>query len=97
MPQASIILHAQHQDGTLFLGLDATCKAWKIVEKHQWIQILRWPVIRFFADIAYRFFAKNRYFISYLLTGKKPCSTCYVSSKSQGSMPLNTKQNEKKE
>lgn len=84
--KANRILHAQSDTGQLFLGLDATYAAWRMVNKHRWLAILRWPVIRFFADIGYRFFAKHRYRISYLLTGdfltrKKPCATCSIPTK----------------
>lgn len=77
--EASKILHAQQSNGQLLLGLDATCYAWQLVNKHKWLQILRWPIIRHIADLAYRFFARNRYWISYLLTGQKPCTTCYIT------------------
>lgn len=73
---ASAILHGKLEDGTLLLGLDVTHKAWSMVGKKRWIGILRWPLIRFAADRAYLFFARNRYRISYLLTGKMRCEPC---------------------
>ena len=69
-------IHGMCEDGTLLVGLDATHRAWSEVGKGWVYAPLRWPVIRFFADKAYLLFAKNRYKISYWLTGKKyPCST----------------------
>ncbi|TBR37654.1 DUF393 domain-containing protein [Marinomonas agarivorans] len=88
--KANRILHAQNNDGQLFLGLDATCLAWRMVGKHNWLSILRWPVIRVFADLAYRFFARHRYRISYLLTGQKPCPSCQLNDtahKLDGTVP----------
>jgi predicted DCC family thiol-disulfide oxidoreductase YuxK len=37
---------------------------------------LRWPIISWFADRAYNFFARHRYTISYLLTGQKRGKQC---------------------
>ncbi|KMT66641.1 thiol-disulfide oxidoreductase DCC family protein [Catenovulum maritimum] len=77
--EANLILHAECDDGdgnTYFLyGLDVTHKAWKIVGRGYLIAPLRWPIIRFFADKVYLWFARNRYQISYWLTGKKPCES----------------------
>lgn len=80
--QADKILHGQLQSGEVIKGLDVTCLAWKLVGKHKWIQILRWPVIAFFADLGYLLFARYRRSISSLpFTSGKPndqsrCSTC---------------------
>jgi len=74
--KANLILHGELPCGEILLGLDVTCKAWSLVGRHKWLVILRWPVIRFFADIIYRIFARYRNTISYLLTGKKPCKQC---------------------
>jgi predicted DCC family thiol-disulfide oxidoreductase YuxK len=72
------ILHAEldRGDGTsteMLLGLDATRWAWKLVNRKPWIAMLRWPLIRPVADLCYLFFARHRYRISYLLTGRKRC------------------------
>lgn len=64
-------IHGMLDDGTMLIGLDATHKAWSLVGKGWLYAPLRWPVIRFFADKAYLVFARNRYRISYWLTGKK--------------------------
>ena len=69
-------IHGYLANGTLISGLDVTYLAWKLVGKGWVYAPLRWPVIRWFADIAYNLFAKYRYNISYLLTGKKRCIPC---------------------
>lgn len=66
-------IHGMCDDGTLLVGLDATHRAWSEVGRGWVYAPLRWPIIRFFADKAYLIFAKNRYKISYWLTGKKRC------------------------
>lgn len=73
-------IHGQLPDGTLITGLDVTYLAWKYVGKGWVYAPLRWPVIRWFADAFYIFFARYRYNISYLLTGKKRCESCSASS-----------------
>ncbi|ETX10062.1 thiol-disulfide oxidoreductase [Marinomonas ushuaiensis DSM 15871] len=84
--QADRILHGQLQNGEIIKGLDVTCLAWKLVDKHKWIQILRWPLIRVFADFGYLFFARYRHSISSFSfitsklnskpSGKSGCSSC---------------------
>jgi len=74
--KAMNILHGELANGELLLGLDVTCKAWKLVDKHKWLVILRWPVIRVLADTIYLLFARYRNQISYLLSGKKTCNQC---------------------
>ncbi|MFN3237851.1 MAG: thiol-disulfide oxidoreductase DCC family protein [Pseudomonadales bacterium] len=78
---ADRVLHAQFEDGTMLYGLDVTYQAWKLVDKKPWLVVLRWPVVRWFADAAYLFFARNRYTISYLFTGKRRCDTCRIELK----------------
>ena len=58
--EANRILHGQLASGEMIYGLDVTCLAWKTVGKHRWLAILRWPVIRWFADLVYLFFARYR-------------------------------------
>lgn len=65
-------LHGQLQNGELIFGLDVSCMAWNLVGKHQWLSILRLPVIRWFADLAYYVFARNRNWISPLLAPLLP-------------------------
>lgn len=74
--KANRILHGQLNDGEMIYGLDVTCLAWKTVGKHRWLSILRWPVIRWFADLAYLFFARHRNSISSLLSGKNKVTNC---------------------
>ena len=64
-------IHVQLENGELVTGLDATHAAWKAVGRGWLYAPLRWPVIRIAADWAYNQFARNRYTISYLLTGKR--------------------------
>ena len=73
--EAMTILHAKDASGQVLLGLDVTAAAWKAVDKKPWVQSLRWPIIRWFADRAYLWFARNRYRLSWLLTGQSTCST----------------------
>ncbi|KLV05561.1 hypothetical protein ABT56_11390 [Photobacterium aquae] len=82
--KANIILHGRLKDGRLLLGLDATAKAWALTGKKTWVQWFRLPLIKPIADLGYKIFAKHRYRISYLLTGKyqtPPCKTCLLSGK----------------
>ncbi|QFU06641.1 hypothetical protein FIU82_16750 (plasmid) [Pseudoalteromonas sp. THAF3] len=64
---ANRILHAVDEQGQLYLGLDATVRVWRQVGKMRWLAVLRWPVIKWFADIAYRLFARYRLPVSRLL------------------------------
>ena len=74
--KADAILHGQLADGSIILGLDVTHKAWSLVGKGRWTAILRWPVVRIFADWAYLVFAKYRHPLSRLITGKSRCESC---------------------
>ena len=81
--KARDILHALYKTepnkpATLLLGLDVTAKAWEMVEQKKWIQWLRLPVIKWFADKAYLVFARNRYRFSFLFTGKAKCKQCQL-------------------
>ncbi|NDV92548.1 DUF393 domain-containing protein [Alteromonas sp. 345S023] len=70
-------IHGMLDDGRMITGLDVTYQAWKVVGMGWVYAPLRWPVIRVFADWGYVKFAKHRYTISYLLTGKKrSCARC---------------------
>ena len=72
---AMAILHAVRDDGSLVTGLDVTAEAWSLVGRHRWLKILRLPGIRVLADVAYRGFARHRYRLSGLLTGKQVCDS----------------------
>ena len=78
--EAMRILHAQ-QNGKVLKGLDVTAAAWRAVGKKQWVQLLRWPIIRWFADRAYVLFADNRYRLSWMLTGQARCNNGVCESK----------------
>lgn len=71
-------LHGQLDSGEVLYGLDVTCRAWSLVGKHRWLMILRWPLIRPLADLAYRIFARHRDRIAFLITGKTRCNECVV-------------------
>lgn len=74
--RADRLLHGQLESGELLQGLDVTCLAWSLVGKHQWLSVLRWPILRPFADLVYRLFARYRHGISRLLTGRPRCTSC---------------------
>ena len=79
--EANKLLHGQLSSGEIIYGLDVTCLAWKTVGKHRWLSILRWPVIRWFSDRAYLFFARHRNSISSLFSSKNKnlnCQSCKV-------------------
>ena len=81
--KANTILHGLTADGKMLLGLDVTAMAWGLTGKHCWVKLLRLPLIKPVADKAYLAFAKNRYRISYLLTGQKRCTadSCSIEPK----------------
>jgi predicted DCC family thiol-disulfide oxidoreductase YuxK len=64
---ALTVLHAQDEQGNIWLGLDATYKAWRSVGKYPWLKLIRIVPVRWLADFAYLFFAKHRMGISRLL------------------------------
>lgn len=78
--EANAVLLSQLPDGTLLRGLDTTHAAWSLVGKGYLTAWLRWPIIRWFADKAYTFFARRRHTISRLLTGQERCEACEINS-----------------
>jgi predicted DCC family thiol-disulfide oxidoreductase YuxK len=74
--EADKLLHAIDHNGEWLTGLDVTVKAWQLVRRHRWLGVLRWPVIRPVADGCYRFFARYRQQIAFLLTGQRRCDRC---------------------
>ncbi|MFT4908636.1 MAG: putative DCC family thiol-disulfide oxidoreductase YuxK [Oleispira sp.] len=72
--QAMATLHAQTLSGEIIYGLDVTHQAWALVGKHRWLKILRWPIVRYFADAGYTFFAKYRQPISRFLMPNTSCN-----------------------
>lgn len=85
---ANQVLHALDEKGNLLLGLDVTARAWSLVGVKRY-RLLRWPLIKPLADWCYRFFARNRYSISRVLTGRARCESgqCYVASRNQTEPP----------
>lgn len=87
--EAMNILHAEFinegKPPELLLGLDVTHKAWSLVGRGWRTGFLRWPIIKPIADTLYRFFARHRYSISKVLTGKSrldaSCSSGYCQQK----------------
>jgi len=76
--KANQYLHGKTGDGTMIYGLDVTYAAWDLVGKGWLIAPLRWPIIGWFADKVYLFFARYRNRISKLLTGKSRCEQCTI-------------------
>ncbi|MEZ9230725.1 thiol-disulfide oxidoreductase DCC family protein [Vibrio amylolyticus] len=72
---ANTVLHAIDSTGQLILGLDVTYKAWDLVGKGWIYAPLRWPLIKPLADWCYLRFARNRYRVSYWLTGVSRCDS----------------------
>lgn len=69
-------IHGLTDSGEMITGLDVTYHAWRLVG-HGWLYApLRWRLIKPMADAGYRWFARNRYTISFYLTGKKRCEQC---------------------
>jgi predicted DCC family thiol-disulfide oxidoreductase YuxK len=81
--RANRILHGQLESGEILLGLDVTYQAWSRVGKHQWLAVLRWPVIKWVADGVYLLFARHRHRIARLLTGKSRCGRCSLDKVEQ--------------
>lgn len=80
-------LHGESGDGQMLYGLDVTVAAWSAVGKHRWLKVLRWPIVSIFADAGYRFFARYRAQIAWLLTGR-----CHIDC-SDGSCVANDDSN----
>ncbi|MFC3093646.1 DUF393 domain-containing protein [Alteromonas sediminis] len=72
-------IHGLTGAGDVITGLDVTYHAWRLVGVGWLYAPLRWPLIKPVADSVYRWFARNRYSISYVLTGKKRCDRCRES------------------
>ena len=75
------VLQGELANGTWISGLDVTHKAWSLVGQGWRTSFLRWPLIKPVADKLYIFFAKNRDFISKILTGKSRISDCQSCNK----------------
>lgn len=77
---ANRIMHGLYSDGSLIFGLDVAHQSWAAVGQKRWLAALRWPIVRWFSDLGYLFFARYRYGISYLLTGQRRCEPCAQKS-----------------
>ena len=78
---ANAVLHGRLASGELIRGLDVSCLAWKLVGKGHWVAWLRWPVMKIATDWAYRLFARNRRWISKLISNQKTyCEIDVVTS-----------------
>lgn len=71
--KANQVLHGKLDTGEILTGLDVTYLAWTLVGKGRWVKPLKWRWLRAVLDKAYVLFAKNRYAISYFLTGQRRC------------------------
>ncbi len=69
-------IHGITDEGTVITGLDVTYHAWRLVGKGWLYAPLRWRFVKPLADWCYVKFAKHRYKISFLLTGKAQCDRC---------------------
>lgn len=76
VPEANRILHGINEHGEMLYGLDVTHAAWSLVGRGWLTAPLRWPLIRWVADKIYLYFARNRYTISKIFTGKARCERC---------------------
>lgn len=74
-------LHALDQHQAVLTGLDVTHAAWSLVGRGWLTAPLRWPVVKWVADAVYILFARHRYTISRLLTGRARCEQCELKQK----------------
>ncbi|MCM5704044.1 thiol-disulfide oxidoreductase DCC family protein [Larsenimonas salina] len=74
--EARTILLARDGNDHTLKGLDVTHRAWSLVGRGALTAPLRWPLVRPVADRVYLWFARNRYTISGVLTGKRRCDSC---------------------
>ena len=68
--------HRAESHKSLITGLDVTYHAWRMVGRGWLVAPLRWPLIRWFSDKAYLWFAKHRNTISQWVTGQPRCERC---------------------
>ena len=72
------VLHVIDETGSLRLGVDANVYLWELTGTKRYLTLLRLPVIRSIANVGYWIFARNRYRLSRLLTGKSKCEQCDI-------------------
>ncbi len=75
-------LHGK-SDGRLLVGLDVSKEAWHRVAPKSFnsrlLTLARRPLFRKLSDTLYTMFARHRYFISFVFTGKRNCQQCNFS------------------
>lgn len=76
--KADAILHGRLANGDWLYGLDVTAAAWSLVGKGGRVNFLRWRWLRPVSDRLYLFFARHRYTISWVFTGKRRCASCQL-------------------
>ena len=69
----------QNNDKRLVTGLDVTYHAWRLVGRGWMIAPLRWSAVKWLADQLYLWFARNRFTLSKLLTGRSRCERCQIN------------------
>lgn len=76
-------LHGELKGQGPVYGLDVTYHAWRLVGKKHWVAPLRWPILKWFFDLGYKVFARNRHVIASLLTGcsKSGSTVCHPPGK----------------
>lgn len=72
------VLHVIDKTGSLRLGVDANVYLWELTGTKRYLTLLRLPIIRSIANVGYWVFARNRYRLSRLLTGKSKCEQCDI-------------------
>ena len=55
------ILHLETAEGLILKGLDANVAAWQHTRLGFLFRILRWPLVRQFADVVYKYWAHRRF------------------------------------
>ncbi|GAB2662597.1 thiol-disulfide oxidoreductase DCC family protein [Vibrio panuliri] len=74
--QTKRVLHVIDEQGKLRLGVDANVYLWELTGTKRYLTLLRLPIIRSIANLAYWLFARNRYRLSRVLTGQSKCKQC---------------------
>ena len=76
--EANRVLLALDENAQIIRGLDVSLTAWTLVGKGHRVFFLRWDWLRPALNVGYRFFARHRYTISALLTGRRRCESCSI-------------------
>ncbi|EGU41464.1 hypothetical protein VII00023_06402 [Vibrio ichthyoenteri ATCC 700023] len=70
------ILHVIDHTGKLRLGVDANVYLWEFAGQKPLLRLLRWPIFRTIANAGYWCFARYRYPLSRIITGRARCKQC---------------------